>query len=86
MDLPADGTPLASWSDRSGNGRNASQPLPDYQPMVIDQAADFSASAISHLFFQDAVLPTGNHTVLAAYRAAASADAPQTLLSTNRVS
>ncbi|MFT6574507.1 MAG: hypothetical protein ACJA16_002699 [Akkermansiaceae bacterium] len=84
MDLPADGSPLASWSDRSGNGRNASQPLPAYQPMVIDQAADFSASATSHLFFQDAVLPPGNHTVLAAYRAAASADAPQTLLSTNR--
>jgi hypothetical protein len=84
MELPADGSPLTSWADRSGNSRNASQPLPAHQPMVTDHAADFSGSDTAHLFFQDVVLPVGNHTVLAAYRAAGSADAAQTLLSTNR--
>jgi len=84
MDLSAEGSSLSSWPDRSGNGRNASQPLPAHQPLVTDHAADFSGSATAHLFFQDLALPVGNHTVLAAYRASASADAAQTLLSTNR--
>lgn len=83
-DLPASGTPVGTWADRSGNSRNATQPLPAYQPTVGDRAVDFSKVASSHLFFQDASLPSTDHTVLAAYTAAGSSDAPQTLLSTNR--
>lgn len=83
-DLPATGVPVSTWADRSGNGRNATQPLPAYQPKVADHAADFSKVASSHLFFQDSSLPGTDHTVLAAYSAAGSSDAPQTLLSTNR--
>jgi RTX calcium-binding nonapeptide repeat (4 copies) len=83
-DLPSAGTPVSTWTDRSGNGRNATQPLAAYQPQVADQAADFSKVASSHLFFQDSSLPVADHTVLASYSAAASSDAPQTLLSTNR--
>lgn len=82
MDLT--GNSVSLWPDRSGNSRNASQPVTIYQPLVSDRSADFSAAASAHLFFQDAAISTANHTVLAAYRAAASSDAPQTLLSTNR--
>ncbi|MCP5533965.1 MAG: hypothetical protein H7A48_12405 [Akkermansiaceae bacterium] len=82
MDLT--GSSVGTWPDRSGNARNASQPVADYQPRVTDHAADFSASASAHLFFQDAAISSANHTVLAAYRAAGSSDAPQTVLSTNR--
>ena len=84
FDLPAAGAPISTWSDRSGNARHATQPLASYQPVVADHAADFSKVASSHLFFKDASLPAADHTVLAAYTAAASSDAPQTLLSTNR--
>lgn len=84
MDLAADGTAIGSWPDRSGNGRAASQPLPDYQPKVADHAADFSGSADAHLFFQDLAIANGDHTVLAAYRTAPAADETQTLLATNR--
>ncbi len=83
-DLPAAGSRISTWSDRSGNGRPAMQPLADYQPMVTDRSADFSGNTSAHLFFQDTSLPTGDQTVLAAYRAAAAADEPQTLISTNR--
>lgn len=83
-DLPAAGTRISTWADRSGNGRPAMQPLADYQPVAGDRAADFSSAATAHLFFQDAALPTGDQTVLTAYRSAPSADEPQTLLSTNR--
>lgn len=83
-DLPADGASVSTWADRSGNGRNATQPLAAYQPKVMDHAADFSKVASSHLFFQDSSLPAADHTVLASYSAAASSEAPQTLLSTNR--
>lgn len=83
-DLPAAGTPISTWPDRSGNGRPAMQPLADYQPLAGDRSVDFSGNDSAHLFFQDAALPTGDQTVLAAYRAVASADEPQTLLSTNR--
>jgi RTX calcium-binding nonapeptide repeat (4 copies) len=84
MDLPADGARIGTWSDRSGNQRHATQPLASYQPVAEGRGADFSKVASSHLFFKDAGLPAGDHTVFAAYRASASADAPQTLLSTNR--
>lgn len=84
FDLPSAGARISTWSDRSGNARNASQPLASYQPLVADHAADFSKVASSHLFFQDSALPAADHTVLAAYTASASSDAPQTLFSTNR--
>ncbi len=83
-DLSPAGTRISTWPDRSGNGRPAMQPVAEYQPVVADLAADFSGNELAHLFFQDAALPTGDQTVLAAYRAAASADELQTLLSTNR--
>lgn len=82
--LDLTGTRVSTWPDRSGNSRNASQPLAAYQPAVKDGAADFSISASAHLFFQDLAISTANHTVLAAYKAASTSDAPQTLLSTNR--
>jgi hypothetical protein len=82
MDLV--GSSISTWADRSGNARNASQPLPAHQPAVKDHSADFSASSSAHLFFQDLAISTANHTVLAAYKAADSSDAPQTLLATNR--
>ncbi len=84
MDLTNTGGRLATWPDRSGNNRPATQPLPAHQPIVTGHAADFSTSKTAHLFFQDAALPTGDHTVLAAYRPATSSDAARTLLSTNR--
>jgi len=83
-DLPANGASVSTWSDRSGNGRNATQPLPAYQPKVTDHSVDFSKVGLSHLFFQDSSLPSADHTVLASYSAAASSENPQTLLSTNR--
>ncbi|MCX6875771.1 MAG: type I secretion C-terminal target domain-containing protein [Verrucomicrobia bacterium] len=84
FDLPATGQRIATWPDRSGHGHPATQPLADYQPVVAAHSADFSGVASAHLFFQDAALPLGDHTVLVAYQAAAASDAPQTLLSTNR--
>jgi hypothetical protein len=83
-DLPPAGARISTWADRSGNGRSAMQPLADYQPLAGDRSVDFASGKSAHLFFQDAALPTGDQTVLAAYRSAASADEPQTLLSTNR--
>ena len=82
--LPAGGSKISTWSDRSGNARHATQPVSAYQPEVAGQAADFSKAPSSHLFFQDSSMPLADHTVLAAYTAAASSDTPQTLLSTNR--
>lgn len=84
MDLTEDGGGIGSWVDRSGNGRNASQPLPAHQPVVRGHSAHFPAAGAAHLFFQDAAVSAGNHTILASYRAAAASDSPQTLLSTNR--
>ncbi len=83
-DLPAEGAAVSVWTDRSGNGRNATQPLAAYQPKVAGHAVDFSKTASSHLFFQDSSLPAADHTVLASYSAAGSSGLPQTLLSTNR--
>ncbi len=82
MDLT--GLSISTWPDRSGNARNASQPLPAHQPSVKEHSADFSTSTSAHLFFQDVAISTANHTVLAAFKAAGSSDAAQTLLSTNR--
>lgn len=81
--LPADGTKVDVWSDRSGNARNAMQPLVDHQPTVTERSVDFSGSATAHLFFQDAAIPSGNHTVLTAYHSNKGGGA-QTLLSSNR--
>jgi hypothetical protein len=83
-DLPAAGSPISTWSDRSGNGHPAMQPLAEYQPLAGDRSADFSGNTSAHLFFQDIAVPSGDQTVLATYRSAPSADEPQTLLSTNR--
>ncbi|MGJ8640235.1 MAG: type I secretion C-terminal target domain-containing protein [Opitutaceae bacterium] len=84
FDLADEGAPISTWSDRSGNGRTASQPLPDQQPVVTDQSADFSGSDSAHLFFQDTAISTGNHTVFATYHAADSSDTAQTIFATNR--
>ena len=82
--LSAAGSRISTWPDRSGNGRNAMQPTSAHQPIVADRSADFTGSPTAHLFFQDAGLPPGDHTMLVAYRAATAADSAQTLLSTNR--
>jgi hypothetical protein len=84
MDLAASGSSISLWKDRSGNARNASQPLAAHRPVVADRSADFSASTTAHLFFQDSAISTANHTVLAAYKAADSSETAQTLLATNR--
>lgn len=83
-DLPATGTRITTWPDRSGRGRPAAQPTLEFQPVAANHAADFSTTKSAHLFFQDTSLPAGDHTVLAAYQAAVSSDTPQTVLSTNR--
>ncbi|MCF7675314.1 MAG: hypothetical protein K9M97_08210 [Akkermansiaceae bacterium] len=83
-DLTNNGGGIGSWMDRSGNGRNASQPLPAHQPVARGHGADFANSPTAHLFFQDLAIANGNHTVCASYRAAASSDNAQTLLATNR--
>ncbi len=83
-DLADDGTAIGNWHDRSGNDSHAMQPLADHQPVVADRSVDFAASGTAHLFFNDGAVPTGDHTVLASYRPADSADATQTLMSTNR--
>ena len=84
FDLPPAGSPIDTWGDRSGNGNSATQPLTDHQPVVTGHGADFSGSGSPHLFFRDTAVPTGDHTILVSYRAAAAADLPQTLISTNR--
>ncbi|MFT4548916.1 MAG: hypothetical protein ACI9MB_002885 [Verrucomicrobiales bacterium] len=82
--LPAEGTAIGNWNDRSGNGRHAMQPLADHQPIVRDRAVDFAASNSAHLFFQDSAVPAGDHTILVAFRAADSSSTAQTLLASNR--
>jgi hypothetical protein len=83
-DLAAAGSSIDNWTDRSGNDHHAMQPSADYRPRVADHSADFSGSASAHLFFQDGAISSGDHTVLAAYRAADSADEAQTVLASNR--
>jgi len=84
FDLSNNGSLISTWADRSGNRRNATQPLSSYRPKANGFAADFSTVASSHLFFQDASLAAGDHTVLAVYKSAASSDDAQTLLANNR--
>lgn len=75
---------ISDWIDRSGNGRNASQPTSEYQPVITGDSVDFSKSEKSHLFFSDQVFSSGDHTVFAAYKAPHSFENPQTIFSTNR--
>jgi len=83
-DLPTTGAKISTWTDRSGNGRSAMQPLAEFQPKVTRGAIDFSGTNSAHLFFQDSALPTGDQTILASYRNVATSDQPQTIISTNR--
>lgn len=83
-DLPTADAPVSSWLDRSGNNRAATQPVPEYRPVVKNRGADFSSQAAAHLFIQDQGLPSGDHTVLVSYQSAESSDVAQTLFSTNR--
>jgi RTX calcium-binding nonapeptide repeat (4 copies) len=83
-DLPASGAPISTWTDRSGNGRSAMQPLAEFQPKVTRGAADFTGTNSAHLFFQDSSLPAGDQTILTSYRNVASSDQAQTIFSTNR--
>ncbi len=79
--------PLASWSDRSGNGRHALQPVAENRPMVSDFAARRSvhfSERTSHLFFQNEAIPSGDHTILAAWQASGSRNDSQVLFSSNR--
>ncbi len=86
MDLTNSGASISTWADRSGNGRNATQPTAGYQPVVSANSADFSKSPTAHLFFQDTAIGAvnQNHTVLASYRSATSSEVTQTLLSSTR--
>ena len=81
------GEAVSSWNDRSGNGRNAMQPLEENQPAVVPfgnhQSVQFSTSS-SHLFFQDEAIPPGNHTILAVWSSSGSRSDSQVLLSSNR--
>lgn len=81
------GEAVSSWNDRSGNERNAMQPLEENQPSVVPfgnhHSVQFSDPS-SHLFFQDEAIPPGNHTILAAWSSPGSRSASQVLLSSNR--
>jgi hypothetical protein len=81
------GETVSSWTDRSGNERNAMQPLEENQPSVEPfgnhQSVQFSTPS-SHLFFQDEAIPNGNHTILAVWSSSGSRSASQVLLSSNR--
>ena len=81
------GQPVASWSDRSGNGLSAMQPLVDHQPATAAEGSRMTvvfSTPNAHLFFQDAAIPESNQTVFAVFRSDVSSEAPQTLLSGNR--
>jgi len=81
------GEALSSWNDRSGNARNAMQPLAEHQPLVVPLGSHQSVyfhTPTAHLFFQDEALPAGEHTILAAWHAPDSTDEAQSLLSSNR--
>lgn len=85
FDLPsAQDAAISNWSDRSGNGKHAMQPSAEHQPTVTGRSADFSSAATAHLFFQDLAVAGGNHSVLAAYRAAPTSNHAQTILASNR--
>ena len=83
----APGEKVSSWTDRSGNERNAMQPLEDNQPSVTTfnnlQSVDFSNRS-SHLFFQGESIVPEDHTILAVWSAPVSQSDSQVLLSSNR--
>ena len=84
--LPA-GETVSSWTDRSGNERNAMQPLEENQPSVAPSGKHHSvefSNPSSHLFFQDEAIPPGNHTILAVWSSPGSRKDSQVLLSSNR--
>jgi len=84
MDLTNNGSVISTWADRSGFGRNATQPIAGNQPVINANSADFSKSPTAHLFFKDEAIANGNHTVLASYRSAPTSEETQTLLSSTR--
>ncbi len=79
--------PVSTWTDRSGNDRSAMQPVEENRPMAVlsgsKQGVHFDMPS-SHLFFQDATIPSGDHTVLASWRSQESGATSQVLLSSNR--
>ena len=85
--LPGEGSQVGSWSDRSGCGRPATQPLAEYRPVagVVDgrPTLDFSATN-AHLFFQDHAVGSDDHTVLAVFQGDGDAESAETLLAGNR--
>lgn len=78
---------LDTWPDRSGLGRAATQPLPDYQPLLADDlpwpAAGFHSPS-AHLFFNQDSLPQGNHTILMAFRPEGHSLEARTVFSSTR--
>lgn len=78
---------LETWTDRSGLGRSATQPFPDYQPLLADDlpwpAAAFRSPS-AHLFFDQDSLPQGNHTILIAFRPEGSSLDDRTVFSSTR--
>lgn len=80
------GEDIASWPDRSGNDRNAMQPLKEHRPVVSQfgrhSAVEFS-KASSHLFTQEGAFPAGDHTIIAAWKSPGTRNEPQMLLSSN---
>lgn len=83
-DLPAEGSAISQWRDRSGRGRPALQPTAAHQPKVSGRAADFLGTRQAHLFFNEASLPAGDHTLLLSWQTAGGGDEPQALISSNR--
>ena len=81
------GNLVSQWIDRSGNNRNALQPLSNHQPVVKSEDPRKGVSferKTSHLFFDDVSIPTGEHTVLATWASPSSSDKTQFILSSNR--
>jgi|GEM_PF-1135209 len=78
---------LSVWNDRSGNGRNAMQPLEENQPLTVvsgNHRGVLFDTPHSHLFFQDEAIPSGDHTILAVWSSPESHSDSQFLLSSNR--
>ncbi|HCQ39857.1 MAG TPA: hypothetical protein DIV39_11940 [Verrucomicrobiales bacterium] len=78
---------LSVWNDRSGNGRNAMQPLEENQPLTVvsgNLRGVLFDTPRSHLFFPDEAIPSGDHTILAVWRSPDSHSDSQFLLSSNR--
>lgn len=77
---------VATWNDRSGNDRNAMQPVEENRPLASREGGHNSVrfESKSHLFFQDGAIPTGNHTIFAAWQTNGARSETQVLLSSNR--